>query len=175
MSAPETPTPSPTDPSKGASQRRPLGRWFISRNPWVVPAITRVHRWLYQKLGGRLVAAAGRTKILLLTTIGRRSGEPRVTPLLYVEDGADFVVVASNGGQERVPAWWLNLQARPEATIAVKGLEPQRVRARAAEGDEHDRLWARWREIDRDLDAWSARRSTPATVVVLDVLGPAGG
>ncbi len=91
------------DPTPPTAPRRPFGRSVIARNAWLVPVITRVHRWLYQRLDGRLVAHAGRTQMLLLTTVGRRSGEPRVTPLLYVEDGANLIVVASNGGTERVP------------------------------------------------------------------------
>jgi deazaflavin-dependent oxidoreductase (nitroreductase family) len=89
----------------------------------------------------------------------------------YFEDGPDYVTLAMNGWMEGEPAWWLNLQANPEATILVKGGEPQRIRARAAEGEERDRLWARWQEIDKDLDGWAAQRSTEAAVVVLQVLG----
>jgi deazaflavin-dependent oxidoreductase (nitroreductase family) len=108
---------------------------------------------------------------LRLTAVGRRSGQPRSVILGYVEDGADYVTMAMNGWMEGDPAWWLNLQANPEATVVVRGGEPQRVRALAAVGEERDRLWARWREIDEDLDGWAAQRSTGAAVVVLQVLG----
>jgi deazaflavin-dependent oxidoreductase (nitroreductase family) len=160
--------PAPSPPP-GSSQRRPLGRWFISRNPWVVPAITKVHRWLYQRLGGRLVARAGRTRILLLTTLGRRSREPRVTPLLYVEDGRDFVVVASNGGQERVPGWWWNLQEHPQARVQC-GREHHDVRAREATPEETRRLWPRLSEAYEFFDEYQARTARRIPVVILERL-----
>jgi deazaflavin-dependent oxidoreductase (nitroreductase family) len=78
--------------------------------------------------------------MLLLTTVGRRSGRERVVPLLYVEDGGRFVVVGSNGGDARPPAWWLNLRARPEARIQIGG-ERFAVRARQASAGESERLW----------------------------------
>jgi deazaflavin-dependent oxidoreductase (nitroreductase family) len=166
------PSPQPPDAPAGtgaAPQRRPLGRWLISRNPWVVPAITSVHRWLYQKLGGRLVARAGRTQILLLTTTGRRSGQPRVTPLLYVEDGADFVVVASNGGTERVPGWWWNLQENPSAHIQC-GRDHHDVRARRATPEETRRLWSKLTEAYEFFDDYQARTARTIPVVILECL-----
>jgi F420H(2)-dependent quinone reductase len=75
-----------------------------------------------------------------------------------------------NGWGEGEPAWWLNLQAHPEATVDLRGGQ-RAVRARAATGAERDRLWARWHEIgDGDLDAYAARRSTETAVVVLEPL-----
>jgi deazaflavin-dependent oxidoreductase (nitroreductase family) len=79
--------------------------------------------------------------VLLLTTTGRRSGKRRVTPLTFFEDGADLVVVASNGGSDRAPGWFLNLQQDPRAAIAIETHE-QAVTARTASGDERERLWA---------------------------------
>jgi deazaflavin-dependent oxidoreductase (nitroreductase family) len=75
--------------------------------------------------------------------------------------------MAMNGWAPPEPAWWLNLQANPEATVEVRG-DRRAVRARAAAGDERERLWARWRELDDDLDAYAARRPTETAVVVLE-------
>jgi deazaflavin-dependent oxidoreductase (nitroreductase family) len=141
-------------------------KWF-RRSAW------KVHRGLYRVTGGRLGLwrpKPGGWGALRVTAIGRRSGQERSVMLGYIEDGPDYVTLAMNGWIEGEPAWWLNLQTNPEATIAVKGGEPQRIRARAALGEERDRLWARWQEIDEDLDGWAAQRSTKAAVVVLQVL-----
>jgi deazaflavin-dependent oxidoreductase (nitroreductase family) len=141
---------------------------------WFRRAAWKFHRGLYRITGGRLGLwhpKPGGWGALRLTAIGRRSGQERSVILGYFKDGPDYVTMAMNGWIEGQPAWWLNLQANPEATIVVRGGELQRVRARAAEGEERDRLWARWREIDKDLDGWAAQRSTMAEVVVLQVLG----
>jgi deazaflavin-dependent oxidoreductase (nitroreductase family) len=102
-----------------------------------------------------------------LTVTGRRSGRSRSVILGYFEDGANLVTMAMNGWQDGEPAWWLNLQANPEATAEVKG-DRFSVRGSAAVGAEHDRLWARWAEIDKDLDAYASLRSTGTPVVVLE-------
>lgn len=89
--------------------------------------------------GGRLVAL-GLVPSLLLTTIGRRSGRPHHTPLLGVPDGAGWVVIGSNWGGPRQPAWALNLLAQPEATV-TRGGQRFRVRAHRLAGAERDRAW----------------------------------
>jgi deazaflavin-dependent oxidoreductase (nitroreductase family) len=80
------------------------------------------------------------SKVLLLTTTGHKSGEQRTTPLIYEARGDDFVIVASKGGAPEHPAWFLNLQADPEAEIQVKA-DRFKVRTRVAEGDERAELW----------------------------------
>jgi deazaflavin-dependent oxidoreductase (nitroreductase family) len=102
-----------------------------------------------------------------LTTIGRRSGSERSVMVGYFEDGPNLVTMAMNGWGEGEPAWWLNLQADPEARVDLKGATRQ-VTGRAAHGDERERLWARWREIDDNLDAFAARRSQETAVVILE-------
>jgi deazaflavin-dependent oxidoreductase (nitroreductase family) len=102
-----------------------------------------------------------------LTTTGRRSGLERSVILGYYEDGPNLVTMAMNGWGAAEPAWWLNLQANPEATAEVPGGR-RRVRGRAAEGDERERLWARWRELDDNLDAYATLRPSPTAVVVLE-------
>ena len=84
----------------------------------------------------------------------------------YFEDGPNLVTLAMNGWASPEPAWWLNLQAHPDATAEfVGGTRP--VTARVAEGEERSRLWARWREIDRQLDGYAAMRSSETAVVIL--------
>ena len=89
----------------------------------------------------------------------------------YFSDGPNLVTMAMNGWGEAEPAWWLNLQANPDATLVTRdGQIP--VRARAALGEERDRLWARWRETDKKLDGYAARRPGQTAVVVLEPRSP---
>ncbi len=101
-----------------------------------------------------------------LTTVGRRSGKERSVILGYYEDGPNLVTMAMNGWAEAEPAWWLNLQAHPDAKVELpRG--SRAIRGRAAEGDEHERLWARWREMGDDVDGYATRRPSGTAVVVL--------
>jgi deazaflavin-dependent oxidoreductase (nitroreductase family) len=107
---------------------------------WLLALITRVHRAIYRLSGGRIGGSLTGIRVLLLTTVGRKSGRERVMPLLYVEDAKGWIVVASNAGDDRNPAWWLNLRARPEAAVQV-GRERHAVRARRATPEEEAHLW----------------------------------
>jgi deazaflavin-dependent oxidoreductase (nitroreductase family) len=104
---------------------------------------------------------------LRLTTTGRRTGQPREVLVGYVEDGPNLVTMAMNGWGAPEPAWWLNLQARPDATAQTRD-GVRGVRARRATGAERERLWARWAEIDKNLDAYATRRPGETAVVVLE-------
>jgi len=105
--------------------------------------------------------------MLRLRTVGRRTGTERVAILGYFEDGPDLVTMAMNGWGDPEPAWWLNLQAHPDATVdLVDG--PRTVRARAAVGDERRRLWARWAHYDKNLDRYAALRSRETAVVMFE-------
>jgi deazaflavin-dependent oxidoreductase (nitroreductase family) len=86
----------------------------------------------------------------------------------YYEDGANLVSMAMNGWGAGEPAWWLNLQAHPEATVELAGGIRREVLGRAAVGDERERLWQRWRDLDRNLDGYAARRPRETAVVVLE-------
>jgi len=137
-------------------------RVFV-RTAWVL------HRALLRFSGGRVgLRPPGKAfGMLRLTTVGRRSGQPRVAIVGYLEDGRNLVTLAMNGWADAEPAWWLNLQAQPNTTVELKdGLRA--VRGRAAEGEERDRLWARWGEFSPDYDAWAAMRTGETAVVVLE-------
>jgi deazaflavin-dependent oxidoreductase (nitroreductase family) len=138
-------------------------RWFI-RAAWAV------HRAMYSITGGRfgLRPATERTwGMMRLRTIGRRSGKERVAILGFYEDGPNLVTMAMNGWGEPEPAWWLNLQANPDAHVVWPDGERD-VRARVAEGAERERLWVLWRDTNKDLDEFASRRTTPTAVVVLE-------
>jgi deazaflavin-dependent oxidoreductase (nitroreductase family) len=103
-----------------------------------------------------------------LTTIGRKTGEPRVNGLYYIEHDGDLIVVASNAGDARVPAWWLNLQARPEATVRI-GRHGRQVRARQATPAEETRLWPL---LDRANGAYWEYRRTSGRHIPIVILEP---
>lgn len=102
--------------------------------------VSPVHIWIYRTSAGRIGHAAGGLMNLVLTTTGRRSGAPRSVALTYLADGADWILVASNGGRSTHPVWWLNLVRQPQAKIEV-GAQEFPVVAREARGEERDRLW----------------------------------
>ena len=102
-----------------------------------------------------------------MTTTGRRSGHDRAVILGYFEDGPNLVTMAMNGWADPEPAWWLNLQAQPDAKVVVRD-GARLVHARAAQGDERSRLWSKWREIDTGLDDLAALRSSETAVVILE-------
>lgn len=137
-------------------------RWFV-KTAW------RVHRALYRMTGGRFglrTPRPDRYGMARLTTTGRRTGQPRSVMIAYYLDGDDVVTMAMNGWGAAEPAWWLNLQANPEASLELPD-GPVGVVGRAATGDERERLWQRWRDLDRDLDGYAALRPTETAVVVL--------
>jgi deazaflavin-dependent oxidoreductase (nitroreductase family) len=157
-----------------ASQREPRlpPRWFI-RLFWVV------HRRVVGLTGGRVGLwrpKPGKWGTLRLTTIGRKTGREHAVIVGFFEDGPDYVTLAMNGWGDGEPAWWLNLQAHPEVMADVPGGGRRLVCGRAAAGEERERLWQKWREIDKDLDAYAARRSMETAVVILEPQsGPSGG
>src|SRR5215213_3320050 len=97
---------------------------------------TIVHSGVYRATGGKLFGRMGQSPILLLNTVGRKSGKKRTSPLLYVMDGEDFVIIASKGGAPTHPAWYLNLRTNPDATVEIGGRE---VRVRAEEADPEEK------------------------------------
>jgi deazaflavin-dependent oxidoreductase (nitroreductase family) len=127
----------------------------------------RVHTRIYRLTGGRLGLKTGSLSHLLLTTTGRRSGEPRTVPLTFMQDGPRYVLVASNGGSDRHPAWWLNLAKHPEATVQVGG-ESMRVVARVARGQERSDLWARLKAYNPFYGQYEQITDRDIPVVVLD-------
>src|SRR5262245_56272096 len=144
--------------------------WKLVGESGVWKGIGKVHTQVYQLTGGTLGHRAGGIRNLLLTTTGRRSGELRTVPLAYLEDGDEFVLVASNGGADRHPAWWLNLAARPAATIQVGG-QTLAVVARRANAAEHARLWPRLKEANPFYGVYEQITAREIPVVILRPTG----
>ena len=142
----------------------------FSEIPWIAEHIElyrtdpeKAHIWDAAPLGG-----PGPLASLLLTTKGRKSGDPRALPLLYGTVGGSYVVIASKAGQPKHPLWYLNLEADPACELQV-GTEHVVARARTATGEERERLWKQMTEIYSPLDGYQKRageREIP--VVVLD-------
>lgn len=103
---------------------------------------------------------------LLLTTTGRTSGEPYTTPLIYGDDGPDYVVVASNGGADAHPDWYRNLEANPDVEIQVEN-EVMPGTAHTAAAEERPRLWAMMADIWPDYDSYANRTDREIPVVVI--------
>ncbi|MGE5407785.1 MAG: nitroreductase family deazaflavin-dependent oxidoreductase [Syntrophothermus sp.] len=122
---------------------------------------------IYRLSRGRLMAHVGKAPVLLLTTTGRRSGQPRTAPLAYLADGERMIVIGSNAGNAKVPAWALNLKANPEAKVEVGGRRLS-VRARVAEGAEREDLWRRCNEQYAGFDDYAERTDRDIAVFVLE-------
>lgn len=110
-----------------------FGEWFIKR-------IGSMQVWVYEKTNGRLWNTFLGGQVAILTTLGRKSGEPRKTPLLYIEDGNRVVMVGSKGGMSKPPLWFLNLQANPEAQVQVRARKRTMI-SRVATPEEEATLW----------------------------------
>jgi len=139
---------------------------------WLVRTIWIAHRALYTLTRGRFglrPATSSQWGMLRLRTVGRRTGEERIAIVGFIEDGSNLVTPAMNGWAEPDPAWWLNLQANPKATVEL--LDGQRkVTARAAIGEERARLWERFLSLGSSAftDASAALRSRETAIVVLE-------
>jgi deazaflavin-dependent oxidoreductase (nitroreductase family) len=138
---------------------------------WFKHAFWRVHRALYRLAGGRVLWTPASKRgwgALGLTAVGHTSGKERTVILGYLDDGPKLVTLAMNGWDHGHPEWWHNVEANPDVVVQVKGEKARPMHAYAASGAERERLWARWREIDKDLDAYAAHHSVETPVVVLE-------
>ena len=130
--------------------------------------MSKLNIWVFRASGGRVGNRFLRgAPVLLLNTVGRKSGQPRTAPLIYMEDGANLVLVASKGGSRRHPLWYRNLEASPEAEVQV-GSELRKVRARTASAQEKDALWPGLLRVYRDYDSYQARTRRDIPVVILE-------
>ena len=122
---------------------------------------------VYRLSGGHLMGKIGRAPVLLLTTTGRKSGQQRTAPVVYLADGENVVLINTNAGNAKVPAWSLNLKAKPEGEVEV-GRKRYPVRARIAEGEERERLWREHNEQYAGFDEYQEKLAREASVIVLE-------
>jgi deazaflavin-dependent oxidoreductase (nitroreductase family) len=124
------------------------------------------HAGVYRATGGKLFGRMGKSPILLLNTVGRKSGKKRTSPLLYVMDGEDFVIIASKGGAPTHPAWYLNLRNDPEATVEI-GDREVRVRAEEADSEAKARLWRKMVEMYPTYDDYQKKTEREIPLLIL--------
>lgn len=146
---------------------RALSRFSMSLPDAVLRSVGKLNVPLYRASRGRLGATWGRAPILLLTTTGRRSGQQRTAPVVYMTDHQRLVVIGSNAGNERAPAWALNLQANPGCAVQVGGTRRQ-LKARVAEDEERAELWRKMNEQYAGFDDYEERTSRELRVFVLE-------
>jgi F420H(2)-dependent quinone reductase len=144
----------------GAPQASSPFWWFWER-------FTDLHTVAYKASHGRIGGTAYGVPVVLLESVGRKSGKRRTHPLLCGQDGDNLVVIASKGGVHQHPAWYLNLMANPETTAWWKG-EKRSVRAREATGAERERLWAMMAGLYPEYENYQRRTDRQIPVVILE-------
>ncbi len=130
-------------------------------------AFSALHRAIYRASGGRVMTRALGCPVVLVTTTGRRSGRSHTVPVFGFTEGNTVVLVASNAGKDRHPAWFLNLEANPAAEVQL-GRERRQVRARAATAVERERLWPRLVGYYRGYDVYRQRTDRAIPLVILE-------
>jgi deazaflavin-dependent oxidoreductase (nitroreductase family) len=134
------------------------------------PLLTRAHATAIRLSGGRIRRSfvfTGGMPILVLTTTGRKSGQSRSTPVGYLKHGDDFAILASNAGNNRSPAWWLNLQADPTGEVLADGVG-YAIRARRAEAAEEKALWSEFARLNPGFDEYRNLTERQIPVVLLE-------
>jgi deazaflavin-dependent oxidoreductase (nitroreductase family) len=138
----------------------------LSRTP-LAGILRNLQTFLLRSTGGVIGNKTFGCDTFLLTTTGAKSGRLRTAPLLYIREGANYVIVASNGGSPKHPAWWINLQKNPAATIQT-GREVTKVRARKANADEKARLWPRLTKFYEGYAVYQSVTKREIPVVILE-------
>jgi len=134
----------------------------------VVKAMSVANTWIFRASGGKWGAKFLRgAPVLLLTTIGRKSGVPRVAPLIYLQDGERLILVASKGGMSHHPLWYRNLEANPDVEVELPGTAKIPMRAVRATDEEKALLWPRLLAIYPDYADYQARTARDIPVVIL--------
>jgi F420H(2)-dependent quinone reductase len=148
-------------------RREPRHVRLSANAPGLVRRVGALHGLLYGLSDGRWLSRWSGLPVMILETVGRRSGRRRRTPVCYLPDGNNLIVVPANGGAKRVPAWWLNLSTAGEG-IAIVGGRRDRVRPVVAQAAERERLWRRFATAYPSLDGYRERARRELTVVVLE-------
>ena len=130
--------------------------------------LARGQATLFRATKGRFGATMQGAPVLLLHHVGRKSGQKRISPLIYTADGDRLLIVASKGGTDKNPAWFHNLVAAPETEVELKGGERREVRARVANDAERSAFWPRLVEVYKPYDEYQSYADRTIPVVVLE-------
>jgi deazaflavin-dependent oxidoreductase (nitroreductase family) len=141
----------------------------LSRTP-LAGILRNFQTFLFRSSGGVIGNKTFGCDTFLLTTTGAKSGRPRTAPLLYIREGENYIIVASNAGSPKHPAWWINPQKNPQATIQI-GREVTKVRARKANAEEKARLWPR---LTKFYDVYAVYQSVTKREIPVAILEPGG-
>lgn len=133
---------------------------------WLFKQVIRFQVFMYRRSGGKRFSHMRGMPLLLLTTVGRKTGQQRVTPVMYIRDGTNYVITASNGGAAKHPGWFVNLRAHPHVTIEVDGLT-RRVMAHQANAEEKIRLWAQLVEQAPFFEGYKKKTTRDIPMVIL--------
>ena len=134
----------------------------------IIKWMSRAQTWVYKKTGGRLGGTFLQgAPVALLTTIGRKTGEPRISPLLYLREGNRVVLIASKGGAAANPMWYLNLKANPEVSVQIKD-EVLKLKARDATEEERAHYWPKMAQMYTSFDDYQSWTDRVIPVVICD-------
>ncbi len=147
-------------------EQQPLNTHPAKRPRNVFRVVTAIHTFLYRLSGGIIGGHMRKSPVLLLITTGRKTGKRRTTPLLYLKDGDNLVLVASYGGAPMHPLWWLNLQAKPQTEVEI-GRQKVAVVARQADPEERKRLWPLLVAMYADYDTYQKKTAREIPVIIL--------
>ena len=151
---------------QGVTRDQSQGRPYPPLVARLARLATVAHVALYRLSGGAIGGRAQHMPVLLLTSIGRKSGREHTTPLVYLADGDEYVVVASNGGQAKLPNWWLNIRESRQARIEL-GRKRLRVQVQEANPEERQRLWPRVVAYRAGHEQYQQRTPYPLPLVIL--------
>ena len=141
-------------------------------NKRLLHAISAFNRWIYRASDGRLLGRfASGAPVCLLTTTGRRSGKQRTVPLLYLRDGEDYIVVASQGGAPQHPGWFVNLQAKPDGEVQV-GKHRVRVTSEVLDAAQRAQYWPRLLAIYPPYETYQQRTTRQIPLLRLKPVTP---
>lgn len=136
----------------------------------IIRFLRSAHPWLYRLSGGRMGTRLLDMPVLLLRTVGRKTGKERVRALSYIYDQGNYLLAASNGGSDFHPDWWINLRAQPKARIQV-GRAELKVTAHEVDGDERAKLWKRFVQMEGRYKIYEERTSRRIPVIILKAEG----
>ncbi|MCC6763230.1 MAG: nitroreductase family deazaflavin-dependent oxidoreductase [Deltaproteobacteria bacterium] len=153
-------------------EARPFSATEVAIAKPVIRVMSRLNTWAYRLSGGRLFGKwIHGEPIALVTVTGRKTGRALTVPLVYLRDGDRLVLVASKGGMDQHPLWYLNMRAHPDVEVQI-GQGVRRMRARTADGAERAHYWPKLVALNRDFDQYQAR-ARPAREIPVVILSPA--